>query len=376
MTDLRVLVVMPLGEPLGGGEMMFRQLMRYGTEYGVEWIAAFTQEGPTVAEVRAFGIETHLVRVGLRRRLSSHWRATRALAALAKERQVSLIVGWTASAQLLAGPAAWIADIPCAWCQIALPRPDWLDRIATLLPARGVLVPSEQIAAAQARVRPRRAQRLVFPGASLDRFDAVQSESPTALRARFGLPAAGPLIGMVGRLHHQNGMPVAIEAMPEVRERHPQAHLVIVGGAHDPESQCEPELRTLVARLGLESAVTFAGFQSDLPRWMQAMDIVVHFSDREPLGRVVIEAMALGKPVIAGAAGGPTEIITSGVDGLLAPFDDPAALAARINCFLDEPELALRCGTAARVRAADFSAERYAKGVSEAVLSFALAEEA
>lgn len=375
MTDLRVLVVMPLGEQLGGGEMMFRQLMQHGRGRGVEWIVAFTRDGPMVAETRALGIETHLIPAGRMRQLGRRWRATQALAALARERQVSLIFGWMASAQLLSGPAAWLADIPGAWYQVGLPRPDWLDRIATLIPARGILVLSREVAAAQSRVVPRRPQRLVYPGASLERFDAVRGESPAVLRASLALPAAGPLIGIVGRLQRWKGMHTAIAAMAQVRARHPEAHLVIVGGRHDPEPRYENELRALAKRTGTESAVTYAGFQADIPRWMQAMDVIVHASDREPFGIVVVEAMALGKPIVAGAEGGPAEIITPGVDGLLAPFGDVDALAVAIMRFLDDPALASRCGASARRRAADFSAERYAHQATDAVLALALATE-
>ena len=64
MTDLRVMVVMPLGEQLGGGEVMFQQLMRHGRGQGIEWIAVFTKDGPMVAETRALGVETHLIEAG------------------------------------------------------------------------------------------------------------------------------------------------------------------------------------------------------------------------------------------------------------------------------------------------------------------------
>lgn len=171
-------------------------------------------------------------------------------------------------------------------------------------------------------------------------------------------------------------MHTLIAAMAKVRARHPEAHLVIVGGRHDPEPRYESELRALANRTGTEAAVTFAGFQADVPRWMQAMDVIVHASDREPFGIVVVEAMALGKPVVAGAEGGPAEIITPGVDGLLAPFGDVDALAVAIGRFLDDPAFASRCGASARRRAADFSAERYAHQATDAVLAFALEAEA
>jgi glycosyltransferase involved in cell wall biosynthesis len=376
MTDPRVLIVMPLGEQLGGGEMMFRHLMEHGRDRGVEWVVVFTKDGPLVAETRALGIETHLVPAGRIRALPRRIAAIRRIARLARERQVSLIFGWMAASQLLAGPAAWLADVPGAWYQVGLPRPDWIDRFATMCRARGILVLSKDAAAAQARVRPQRPLSLVYPGASLERFEVARGESPHDLRVAFGLPADGPLIGIVGRLQRWKGMHTLIAAMPTIRARHPRTHLVIVGGMHETEPRYGDELRALARSRGVGEAVTFAGFQADVPRWMQAMDIVVHASDREPFGIVVIEAMSLGKPVVAGSAGGPSEIITTGVDGLLAPFGDEDRLAAAVLRFLDDPGLAISCGMAARARAAEFSARRFATAAADAIHALATGPDA
>jgi len=368
MTAPRVLLVMPLGEQLGGGEMMFRQLLQHGRDGRIEWIVVFTRDGPMVDEARALGYETYLFPAGRLRQLGRRWSVIRAIARLARERHVSMVFGWMVASQTMAGPAALLAGVPAAWYQVGLPEPDWLDRLATLMPARGILVLSRDGAAAQARLWPRRPQRLVYPGASLERFEAARTESPAAARAALGLPPGGTLIGIVGRLQRWKGMHVLIDALPAVRARHPDVRVVIVGGTHEPEPNYPAELRSQAERLGLEGAVTFAGFQTDVPRWMQAMDIVVHASDREPFGIVVIEAMALGKPVVAGAAGGPTEVITPGVDGLLAPFGDAGALAQALLQFLDDPAFAARCATGAARRARDFSASHFARAFAEAVL--------
>jgi glycosyltransferase involved in cell wall biosynthesis len=104
-----------------------------------------------------------------------------------------------------------------------------------------------------------------------------------------------------------------------------------------------------------------AGLQRNVPEWVQAMDVFVHASDQEPFGIVIIEAMALGKPVIAGNAGGPTEIITDGVNGLLTAYDDAEALTEAILRYLDDQEFAQSAGIAARQRALQFSTQRYAQ---------------
>jgi glycosyltransferase involved in cell wall biosynthesis len=246
--------------------------------------------------------------------------------------------------------------VPSAWYQHGLAsRRSWIDRLATLLPARAILTCSATSAASQSRLGPRRALHIAYPGVDLERFDPAALPSPDALRRRLGLPAGGPLIGIIGRLQRWKGMHTLLEAMPAVLRRHPDAHGVIVGGAHRGEAAYPAYLRERIAGLHLEEHVTMTGQQANIPEWMQAMDVVVHASDREPFGIVLLEAMALGKPVVAGDRGGPTEVITDGVDGLLTPYGDAQALAGAILRYLDDPAFARRTGSAARARARAFA---------------------
>lgn len=366
-TQLRVLVVMPLATPLGGGEQMLRQLLRHGRRHDIEWIVAFLRNGPMADETRALGIETHVVDAGRFRHVWRRVKAVRRVAALARAREVDLVVGWMVAGQLTAGPAAWLAGVPCVWYQVGTPRPDWLDRVATLLPARGVLVLSREGGAAQSRVRPSRRQWLVYPGASLDAFNPDALPTPPELRRRLGLPAQGALIGMVARLQRWKGVHVLVDALPEILAQRPDAHVVVVGGPHETEPGYAAELAARAEALGVSHALRLVGFQSNVPEWMQAMDVIVHASDREPFGIVVIEAMALGKPVVAGSEGGPAEIISDGVDGLLAPYGDATALAAAALRVLNERSFAERLGHAARARAAQFDDRRYAEAVITAL---------
>ena len=363
MTPLRVLVVMPLATARGGAEMNFRQLMLHGRGKDVEWIVVFLRDGPMVTEMRALGLDVRVVDAGRFRSLAKRVRAIRRVARLAASRKADLVLGWMVAGQLTAGAAAMIAGIPCMWFQAGTPRPDWLDRASTLLPARGVIVVSRAAGAAQARVWPPRRQWLVYPGASLDAFDPSRLPPPAAARSRLGLPAAGPLIGMAGRLQRWKGMHLFVDAVARVRASRPDVHAVIVGGTHETEPQYGAELRAQVHALGLDHVVTFAGFQANVAEWVQAMDVFVHASDREPFGIVVVEAMALGKPVVAGAAGGPAEIITDGETGQLTPYGDTGSLAHAILRYLDDRAFAARVGAAARIRAAVFDDRTFAANI-------------
>jgi glycosyltransferase involved in cell wall biosynthesis len=162
-------------------------------------------------------------------------------------------------------------------------------------------------------------------------------------------------------------MHVLVEAMSPLLRSYPNARCVLVGGPHALEPDYPAFLAERIRALGLGHQVFLTGPQQNVPEWMQAMDVVVHASDREPFGMVIVEAMALGKPVVAGAAGGPTEIVADGVTGLLSPYGDAAALAAAIRRYLDDPALARRLGAAGRERAQQFSTERFAQNFLTAV---------
>ena len=99
---------------------------------------------------------------------------------------------------------------------------------------------------------------------------------------------------------------------------------------------------------GLQGRVHFLGFQSDVTPIFQAMDVVVHCSVApEPFGRVIVEAMLAGTPVVATRGGGVDEIITDGHDGFLVPSADPVALALAVGRIMQDPAVASKLATAA-----------------------------
>ena len=359
---MKIAIIMPLAEQRGGGELMVLHLMQQGQKLGVEWLVIFLADGPMVQQVRALGAAAVVVDAGRLREVPRYLAAVRRIARLVRREKVDLIFGWMNQGHLYGSPAAKLAGVPAVWYQIGLPlSPGWNDRIATRLPACGILACSQAAALAQARLAPARPMRIVYPGVELERFEAAELPSPSEARRRLGLPLTGPLVGIVGRLQRWKGMHVLVEALPEVLRTHPDAHGVVVGGDHALEPDYPAYLRERIGALGLADKVTLTGLQSNVPEWMQAMDVVVHASDHEPFGIVVIEAMALGKPVIAGNAAGPTEIITDGVNGLLTPYGDAPALAQAVLRYLDDPAFARKAGAAARARALDFSTRRYAE---------------
>ena len=132
--------------------------------------------------------------------------------------------------------------------------------------------------------------------------------------------------------------------------RSPTLRCLIVGGIHRLGAEYGERLKERIAAPDLAGHVVLTGARRDVAACMDAMDVVVHASNREPFGRVLLEAMAASRPVIAPREGGPLEIVADGETGVLVPPRDPDALAAAIVSLLEDPTRARRDG-ARRARA-------------------------
>ncbi|CAD6510163.1 D-inositol-3-phosphate glycosyltransferase [Paraburkholderia hiiakae] len=198
---------------------------------------------------------------------------------------------------------------------------------------------------------------VVHNGIDLEAFSRADAPDMGALRRQFGLPENVYLAGLFGRLAPWKGQHIALEALA----RMPDLHLVLVGSAMFGEEAYEKALHEQAARLGVQDRLIFAGFRDDMPAWMQAVDVILHTStEPEPFGRVIVEGMAAGRPVIASAAGGVTEIVNHGRNGWLVQPGNPAALVDAIETVRRAPAMASALVREARAEVAKrFSVDVY-----------------
>lgn len=177
--------------------------------------------------------------------------------------------------------------------------------------------------------------------------------------ADLGLPSGSLAVGFVGRFEGRKGLIDLLDAWPSVAAAVPRAHLVLAGAG---------ELEDAVARRARDlPRVRLLGLRTDVPAVMRALDLLLVPSRWEGFGMVALEGLAAGIPVIAAGASSLPEIVRDGVDGVLVPPGDPAALAgATIALLRNEPERA-RLREAGPARAAEFSPDRMIDGF-EAVL--------
>jgi glycosyltransferase involved in cell wall biosynthesis len=355
---VRVLITVPWGERLGGAEMMLQTLLDGGSSPEHELELVFLEDGSWPHELERAGFHVEVIEAG---RLRQPWRMVRcvlALAATLRRRRPDLVVNWMPKAHLYCAPAAALARIGgrVVWWQHEIPSDHWMDRLATLLPARAVGCCSRAAAEAQERLRPHRSTFVVAPG--------VAPPAPAALPGNDGeLPAEPgdglPVVGLVGRLQPWKGQDRLLRAQVLLRERgHPVRTLIVGGDAHRLSSDYAAALPGLVGELGLTGAVTLTGQVADAGPYIEQMDLLVNASDPEPFGLVLLEAMARGVAVVAVGSGGPAEIVQDGRTGVLAPTGDPEALADAIERALSDPVRLRELGEAGRLRFSEHYTDR------------------
>jgi glycosyltransferase involved in cell wall biosynthesis len=152
-----------------------------------------------------------------------------------------------------------------------------------------------------------------------------------------------PIVGVVGRLEAQKGHAYLLDAWPGVVREFPDARLVVVG-----EGELRRRLTRQAAERGVADRVVFLGFRSDVPRLLDAMDVLVLPSLYEGMPLTAIEASAMTLPVIATSVDGTPEVVQDGVTGWLVPPADPAALTRALVQALGDRERAAALGRAGR----------------------------
>lgn len=187
-------------------------------------------------------------------------------------------------------------------------------------------------------------------------YDAVDVTEPpdstasTTLRQQLGVPAEVTLVGMIARVNPQKDYYTLASAAAQVLAKRSDVRFMVVGDNSKVElnrthyAHVDRRLRDL----GIADRFIFTGFRSDVAAIVSALDIFVLCTHREGLPLSILEAMALGKPVIATSVDGIPEVITNGVTGFLHAHQNSEELAEAILTCIEHPEVAKKVGDAAR----------------------------
>jgi glycosyltransferase involved in cell wall biosynthesis len=356
----------------GGGERGFVQLAA-GLRGRYQVFVAAMHGGRFEREVKELGIRFYPVNMS--RRLSL--KPIRQIKEIIRNNKIDLVHSQGARADFFARIAGRLAGVPYIICTIQMPVEGFDVRllqkkiyrfidhlteryvecfivVSDLL--RQMLMERRGIAAGQV-VR-------VYNGIELSQYhpDAQYGE----LRSEWEISQEVPLIGAIGRMVWQKGFNYFIEAIPEIVRHMPDARFLLVGDGPLRES-----LAALSKELGVRDNVIFTGFRSDIKEILSAIDILVIPSLLEGFPMIILEAMAMAKPIVATNIDGITEQITDGVNGILVPPKDPSALSKAIIQVLSDKKLARSMALAARKRVEqEFSVEKMVAETEKVYLSF------
>jgi glycosyltransferase involved in cell wall biosynthesis len=293
--------------------------------------------------------------------------AARALYQLLRRQRPAVLHAFLFHANFLGRVIGRLAGVRCVIVSERSVEPQkrasrvWLDRLTWWL-AKWWTVNADATAAvlaARERIAPGRIVAIPT-GVDTDRFSPSTDDSD--LRGRLGLESRNVVAVCIGRLDRLKGHDTLVDAFARVAAARPHVHLLLVG-----EGAERNAIEARAAASGIGDRVHWAGSVADVRPYLRAADLFVLASDAEGTPGAVLEAMAMGLPVVATCIGGTPEAVADGETGLLVAPRDSAALAAAMLRLIDDPESARRMGERGRARAVERYSMRRVLDLTEAL---------
>ncbi|MBA7597476.1 D-inositol 3-phosphate glycosyltransferase [subsurface metagenome] len=347
---------------IGGTPRQLLLLARYldKTKYNLT-LCCLTKGGPLLAEAQRLGIKVVILGKKFRHDLSVIPKLIRVI----KREKIDLIHTYMFTSNTFGRLAAILARVPII---ISSERniEDWkgkfrlyVDKVLMRFTDK-MLVNSFAVKDFLVQMAGIKSYKIavIYNGLDLDRFH--QKINVLQERRNLGLDSQVSVVGTVARICHYKGLHFLIRSIPQILDVFPQVKFLIVGNANlKPERIYKRKLKRLISGLGVSSSVIFTGFRRDIPRVMATFDLFALPSLREGFSNVLLEAMAMGKPVVATNVGGNPETITDGQTGILVPPKDPIALSEAIISLLKDRSRAIEMGKKGRRRVKEnFGRER------------------
>jgi glycosyltransferase involved in cell wall biosynthesis len=337
-----ILVVSNHGAIVGGGELSLLDLLRGLDRDRWAPVLVVPEEGEVGARGRDLDLPVHVIPLPtLRRPGPGSLRSVKALTRLARATDAAVIHANGSRAMAYAGVAARLAARPALWHVRIADRDGLMDRALSAI-ATVVIATSRAVARRFVWAQPK--IRLVPNGIDLKQF--TPRPPSAALRAKLGVPPSARVAVSIGRHVPEKGYRHLVDAAALIERAQPGVHWVLVGNG-----ELRSELEAQTRRVGLASQVHFTGWRDDVADVLALADVFVLPSESEGFGRVLVEAMSMGRGLVATAVGGVPDIVLAGETGLLVEPADSVGLAEAVRALLEDPARAVRLGAAGRARA-------------------------
>jgi glycosyltransferase involved in cell wall biosynthesis len=377
----KILYLNPSAE-VGGAERSLLDLLKHLDRKKYHPIVCFPSEGKLAWELERMGIERKVIGFHseisklcrengnrcFRQLLSIPWYLLPTIVKIktfVRSKDIDLIVTNGIKCHFIGSMVSLMARVKLIWHVRDLIERRWLklmiwsmgrffpDKIITNSDAVGSIFSDDE------RVE------TVYNGLDLLDFDPAIDGG--RIRSEFKVGKETKLIGTIGHFAPLKGFEELIEAMAKVIREGCNVRLIIVGGSIYQNSECyKQKLFSLVYSLGLKDRIIFTGFRKDIPSLVAAFDIFVLPSRSEGFGRVNLEAMAMGKPVISTNVGGIPEVVLDGVTGILVQPANRKDLARAIMKLVNDPELRESLGREGRRRVEEhFNLQAHVQRIQE-----------
>ncbi|MGR3173252.1 MAG: glycosyltransferase family 4 protein [Candidatus Scalindua sp.] len=350
---------------IGGAEASLLLLLKHIDKTKFNPVCVIPETGPLYERIKILKIKVEIIPLKtinfpfILGYLRTVWQLTR----LIKKRRIDLVVCNLEICNQFGLPAAVFNRIPIV-CHTRAQVHDLILYWKMLLPFPSVFIANSHATARSFASYLRKGQNVVVVHNGIDLNEYSLTISGHPIRREYGIDDDAFLISVVGRINRtEKRQDVFIKAMAEVVKVCPDVCAIIVGDTKiDRSEDYLEELNQMVNNLGLEDRVIFTGFISDMREVYAALNLLVLTSREEPFGRVLIEAMAMGKPVVATRSGGAIEVVDQGVTGFLVPPDDVKAMSESIIKLVQDKNAANEMGNAGRTRVEKlFSIEKNVK---------------
>ncbi len=369
MQQKNILIIQPY-KNIGGPQQVMYRIARqlHGERYHFSVI--MPGDGPAAEQFRTLGIDVTFIpeATAFHRTINPIQLllftirlivSTARVRAYIQARKIDLVHSTTAQC-LVGGCAARLAGIPSIYhvhdLTLASPKivGHLLSRLVSLTGDRILFV--SEAALRSFPLPPDESHKALVVHNGVDIEEYCPENPDREVYTEFGLDSSQPIVMAVGALERRKGQDILIRAAARVCQSIPNACFLFIGEVHpySRKNGYEAEVKQLVIELGLTKNVIFTGPRADVNRLLCAADVVVQPSLVEAGALVPLEAMACGKPIVGTVVGGIPEEIEHGVTGILAPPNDPDALAKAILIFLRDEDFRKRMGAAGLRRVEQF----------------------
>jgi glycosyltransferase involved in cell wall biosynthesis len=312
-------------------------------------IACLQRSGPLLSEVESLGVTIVEFPID-----SLHnWKTARLFVQLVRflrREQIQIVHTFDFYTSIFAVPAARLAGVPVVLAsrrELLNLRTPWQQRAIRFICglATGVVVNSRAVHHEMAKLGPASRRKInILPNCiDLDQFEPKLSAGE--IRRELGLSPNSILIGALGNLRPEKDLETFLQAARGILDVIPSAEFLVIG-----DGTAGSQLKSLANDLHLSESVHFLGERQDIPDLLAALDLLVMSSYSESFPNAILEAMTMGKPVVATNVGGIPELVEEGQTGFLVPPRDPKAIADRVLSLCRDSAHRLQMGQAARAQ--------------------------